>query len=429
MSIKVVIDGVTDVNSTIFHPGETIRGSVKYKITKQRTIQNATLKLEGSLKAEYIPVQQNSSAMTLLQGPRRPNKLSRILLENNTKLFDGPYDVPPQEFEWPFEFTIPWTTEIAMPTQQNEGQSVNVQMDLPPSYNWYNQAIAHTVHAQVAYRLIVKIECSGLLKNDSLEQILTIRRQRDASEPITELKPRRHDLPPISWSSQDLRPAERRLSLGQKMKSKVSKDPALRAPTLTFTSAVYVPDSIGISQRFDVNFSLSYKRESENDPEDPTFVLAKLRLTWSERTTMNMPKTGLFTHETRCQNELILARREIDLNRGIEVLGEGQLIEIAKDVCVNDWLEKSSATLPGDFDIFVIQLHYRLAVELEVKHEESGKVFRLSTSCPIRLVDEISNEAPKYQAESSSTTDHEQLPAYGQVDQTTSATQKLMHRN
>lgn len=415
MSIEIVVDGVTDLNKSNFHPGETVRGRVKYKVSKQRTIQTAAITLNGSLKAEYIPVQQNNSALVLVQGPRRPNKLKVSLFEHTTKLFDGPYSVPPQEFDWPFEFIIPNETETELTRQRSGTQSLDFVFDLPPSYTWSHQPIAHNVYAEIAYKLAVKVECSGLLKNDSLDQVLILRQRRNTSGLESEVKPRRNALPLVSWTSHELRPAERRLSLSQKMKSKVSKDPALKAPTLTFESAVYLPHAVDLQIPFSISFSLTHRTENENDPSDPSFVLEKLRLTWSERTSITLPKTGIFTNESLSKGEIILARRDIELIQKIEIPAEGQVVEIARDICISDWLEKDKANIPGDFDTFVIQLGYRLAVELEIRHVESEKTFRLSTSCPIRLLDAAPDQLPEYAAGSSALQHDEQLPAYARA--------------
>ncbi|KAK5088759.1 hypothetical protein LTR05_002981 [Lithohypha guttulata] len=403
MALQIKLRQYLDADPATFEPGETISGSVVYRTIKQRSIQHAAISFDGSIKIEYIPTGQNNAGLGFASGPRRPNKYRNTLIDDRVTLFEGPYDVPPQVFEWPFEFTIPQTCRLIADgesIEQMRSVSPNTTAPgedvLPPSYVWHHQTIGRNARVDVVYKLSVDVKCSGLLNNDSIERVVTIRQQQGHPISSTDQKPTRCDFPSISWASNSLRLPGERVSFKQKMKSTFSSDPALKPPSLSFKAAAYLPHNIGLSQRFKIGMSVEQQKLAEHDSEDPSLLLEKMSLTLKTHTTIAVPKTGLFTQERLCQGEEILAQHEVLLgNNGIDLPTDGRLVDAADGLCLQDWLKDDHKKILASLETSILHVGYRLAVDIILRHEKTNKQFRLGTQGPFALFNTVESAQGK----------------------------------
>lgn len=427
MSIQILLEG----NQAVFRPGDVIHGKVIYQLTKSKNIEKATISLSGLLKTEYIPMQNGNAA--LLQGPRRPSREKIELFDTQqVVLFQGPYKVPPQTFEWPFEVVLPRTCSRGSSSAGRvppENLSTNApglpandaDIDLPPSYKWRDMLVGRDASAEIAYSLSVSVSSGGrlggLFSGDSHELSLVVRPPFTPASQSLDLKPTAYDVfPTVAWSSSQLRPAERRLSLKNKMKSTFSSDPTLKTPCLAFTLVAYVPRSLDLHQRFALSFSVRHERKTENDPESPTLELCHLALVLKGHTTMIVGRTGLFQEERMTQGEELLANHKVELPTALHLPIEGDMITVAEDLCLADWLGKEAVenpeTLLSDFTTWAVKLGHRLAMQVTVRHAETEKEFKFAMQVPIELKHSETGTVQHQGGESSSKFDQEQLPRY-----------------
>lgn len=426
MSIEIQLEG----NQVVFHPGDVIRGKVVYQLAKSKTIDKVILSLSGLIKTEYIPMQNGNAA--ILQGPRRPSREKIELFDTQeVVLFQGPYKVPPQTFEWPFELALPKTcsrgsaaagrgSADTLPPNASGMPANDAVINLPPNYKWRDMLVGRDASAEISYNLSVNVSSGGrlggLFSGDSYELPLTVRPSLTSPDQSLDLKPTAYDVfPSVSWSSSQLRPAERRLSLRNKMKSTFSSDPTLKTPCLAFTLVVHVPRSLDLHQRFAVSFSVRHERKTENDPDSPTLELCDLSLVLMAHTTMIVGRMGLFQEERVTQGEQILAAHKPQLSTALKLPIEGDMILAAEDLCLADWLGKEVAERPdallSDFSTWVVKVGHRLAMQATVRHAETEKEFKFATQVPFELRRSGGSGVSQHQAQGGSSA-QEQLPRY-----------------
>ena len=429
MSIRLELSDHHDITTATFRPGDIIRGTVIYDLPRQRTIRCATIEFKGTVETEYIPVQQNNIA--LVANPRRPSHEKTILVTERVTLFEGPYSVPTQVFRWPFQFEIPgkcappeWV-KVKLPL--DDGGELR-EVDLPPSYAWNGQEITHQAKAVISYKLKVKVERDGLLNNDEKKQVITIRQQAQRLTDLP-LKPTGYDFPPVSWSSGKLRPAERRLSLKDRMKSSFSSDPALKSPTLSFQARVYMPNALHASQRFPISVSVSHQKTTNLDPDDPTIILQELKLTLRTHTWIAISTSGFLQRPVAPRGDEILAEHQVHLAHQDPLPLGGALTEVANGLCIGDWWNGDNpGGPPGDFLTWVVQLRHKMAVEVVLKHVESDKNFRMLALFPLKLLN-----PPRDSTEAGTSAgmagfdykDEEELPGYGDDSRPPEHTERL----
>lgn len=420
MSIKIQLQG----EQVVFHPGDIIRGKVIYQLTKSKSIDKAVLSLNGLIKTEYIPIQQGNAA--LIQGPRRPSREKIVLFDpQQLVLFQGPYKVPAQTFEWPFEVTLPRTCRRGSVPDASSASVPGIppndaEIDLPPTYKWRDMLVGRDATAEIKYDMSIAVSSGGrlgtLFSGDSYELPLIVRPSLVLMNQSLDLKATAYDVfPSVAWSSNQLRPADRRLSLKDKMKSTFSSDPTLKTPCLAFKLVAHIPRSLDLHQRFAIAFSVRHERKTENDPDSPTLELTSLALILKSHNTMIVGRLGLFQEERMTQGEEPLANHKVQLPRALHLPIEGDMVLVADDLCLADWLGRDKVEKPeslySDFTTWVLKLGHRLAMQVTVRHAETEKEFKFAMQVPIELR-RSNGSIPDDGTDGSSRPDQEQLPKY-----------------
>lgn len=420
MSFDLVLDQPKPTCSSqlpeTYHPGQILSGTLTYNLSKQRTLNSITLTLRGKLEGNYVEIRTNSS-LALTQGPRRPMKEVIRLFEDTRMLFNGPYDVPAQKFEWPFEFHIPPFVEHRR--SDEKGRSKGFINDgwgeLPPSFDWIDRTMIHDASIKIRYKLVASVQSGGLFGNEEREWPITIRRVSILPVPGLRSQPAEFGSG-VSWKSHKLRVEGEKLGMRQRLKSVVSDDPALKMPGINFRAWVHMPRCFSATQKFDVGFGILYNKVEENDPEKPILLLENVRLILKSRTQMTI-KRGEFvgmtiTGDRKCEGWQVVADHMVKFGVGKDQILplDGESVHVG-EMCVGDWKNREGAVLLGNFVTWTVKYGYWLAVEASVRHKDTGKVFTLDTGFSVELRDtyapELSGKAGRANG------NEDELPQYG----------------
>lgn len=383
--------------SGIYYPGQTIHGTLSYTIPKQRSLHSITLTLRAKLETYYVETRSSTGA-GLTHGPRKPMRETIRLFEENRKLFEGPYDVPAQTFQWKFEFVVPRGTHVDRSGVSsgkkggNKGFIDDGYGELPPSFEWQDKSMSHDSSAKIRYKFVARAESGGLFATDEKEWPIQIRRVSES--PDSQLISVEKGFQPISWSSHKLRPEGEKLNMRQRLRSVVSDNPELGTPSLNFKAWVGMPRCFNPDQKFDVNFRLVYEKKGDLDPDKPTLMLDSVKFAFKTRTEV-MIKRGSFAGMTisgdrQCEGRHLIAEKIVKLGdggSGITLPLDGEAVKVG-ELCVGEWKRVEDMDLIGDFVTWIINHGYWMSIEAVVRHVQTGRTWNLPTGFVIKLRDE-----------------------------------------
>lgn len=381
----------------IYYPGQTLHGTLSYTITKQRSLRSIELTLRAKLETFYVETRSSTGA-GLTHGPRKPMRETIRLFEDNRRLFEGPYDVPPQTFEWPFEFMIPRGTHIdrsGVSSGKKGGERGFIDDgygELPPSFEWQDKTMSHDSSAKVRYKLVARAESAGLFATDEKEWPIEMRRISDS--PDSQLISVQKGFQSVSWSSHKLRAEGEKLNFRQRLRSVVSDDPDLGSPSLNFKSWISMPRYFSVDQKFDVDFRLVHEKKGDLDPEKPTLMLEYIKFSLQTQTEV-LIKRGTFAGMTisgdrRCEGRHPLAAGLLKLGdggTGVVLPLDGESVMVG-ETSVKEWKYTEGTKFLGDFVTWIINYGYWMHVEIMIRHVQTGRTWRLETGFVVKLRDE-----------------------------------------
>lgn len=409
----------------VFYPGQSLRGTLTYTLPKQRSLNSITLALRAKLETNFVETRGATggglAGAGLTHGPRRPMREIIRLFEDSRTLFQGPYDVPSQTFEWKFDFLIPRTVKVdrsGLASGRKGGFKGFIDDgygDLPPSLDWHDRTVIHDASAKIKYKLVARVESSGLFGNDENEWPIQIRRVSKYPDPV--LISVQKEFMAVSWSSQKLRPEGEKFGVRQRMRSIVSSDPGLATPSLNFRASVSMPRCFSANQRFDVDFALVYDRRSDTDPQNPSLWLDSVKLSLRARTKIMVKRGSLvgitISGDRQCEGQYIVAERTARLGnaeKGLRLPLDGTAVKIG-DMCIGEWRDGEGVNLLGDFVTWIVKHGYWIAVQAVIRHGETDKMWTLETGFSVQLRDLYVPELAD--PEDDDVGDGDVLPGYG----------------
>lgn len=405
MSFSIIFDPPTPFDPSqppeTYYPGQLLHGTLTYILPKQRTLNNITLTLRAKLETNYVetrgPTGGGLAGAGLTHGPRRPMREIIRLFEESRTLFQGPYSVPAQTFEWRFDFTVPKRVNVdrsGLSSGKKGGHKGFINDgfgDLPPSFEWHDRTVIHDASAKIKYKLVARVESGGLFGTDEKEWPVVIRRV--AKYPDPQLISVQKEFQPVSWSSQKLRPEGEKLNVRQRLRSIVSDDPALATPSLNFKAWIGMPRCFSADQSFDVDFALTYDRRADIDPENPGLILDSVKFSLRARTQILVKRGSLvgitISGDRQCQGHYTVAEHFVKLGtggNGLPLPLDGAVVKIG-NICIGQWRDGEAVNLLGDFTTWLVKHGYWIGVDAVVRHRETGKTWNLGTGIPIQLRD------------------------------------------
>lgn len=377
MSLRIETDrGARD----IYFPGQTISGNVEYKLPKQRRIHHVTISFRGKITTVHAESRKGTSGAT--HGPRRRTEEVLRLFDYKIKLFEGPYDVPPQTFRWPFEFEIPTHVDVRRTENRNPGFINDGSSALPPSFEFDTATFSYSAAARIKYKLIVIVDSAGLFNNDEVELPIVIRRMA-APNIFSDLHmTRREILPPIYWTSRDLRLQAH--TMKQKFRHVFSSDPELQTPGIAFRAFITIPQSVTAYQSWPLDLSIDHFKRGPNDPESPNLILNSVRLALYSKTELTAARTGpIVSGDRYAQGGTFEAEKQLMLKQ-VDLPLNNTPVRIAENVKLADW---AKGGFLGGFMTYTIRHTHKLRVEVLINHKETRHLFQLKMDVPIRVQD------------------------------------------
>jgi len=345
-----------------YYPGQEIRGNVIFQLPKQRKIASASITFRGKIDTEHIESRRSTAGNT--HGPRaRAHEVMR-LFEYSHSLFQGPFDVPPQTFSWPFTFTIPKHVEQRRIGNKSPGFIPDGIAPLPPSFTWEDHTFTHDARARIKYKLVAYVDSGGLFKNEETELAVPIYRYTRVPPPIPQIL--KHEFfPSQCWSSRDLRNQPH--TLKQKLKHITSSDPELKTPCIAFKAYVHFPLQLAPHQKTAIAFSILHHRVTPNDPESPDLVLDALRLNLKSHTAMTAARSGFgpsfsLMGDRYCEGRNPEAGKTLSFAPARLSL-TGEEVYLSNDVCLADW-RQGGLPYMGDFETYTIKSAHVMKVEV-----------------------------------------------------------------
>lgn len=369
------------------YPGQELRGNVVFQLSKQRKITTASITFRGKIDTEHVESRRGAAGVS--HGPRSHSQEVIRLFEDSHILFQGPFDVPPQTFSWPFAITIPTYVEHRRRGNTSPGFIPDGVSTLPPSIDWSDIAITHDAKGRIKYKLVARIESGGLFNNEDVEVPITILSFATVPPPKPQLLT--HQFSHQRWPSRELRGQPH--TLRQKFKHITSKDPELKTPCIAFDAWVHFPLQLALHQKTAIAFSTQHHRVTPNDPEAPDLILHSLRLDLKSITSIkvvrNRMSVALNLPDRHCTGRADLASHSItfppthlDLN--------GKDTCISSDICLADWWQDKNHSKPvvGDFDTYTVSRRHLMNIKADVRHPPTGHVFHMTTEFRFELLDE-----------------------------------------
>lgn len=118
------------------------------------------------------------------------------------------------------------------------------------------------------------------------------------------------------------------------------------------------------------------------------------------------------------QGETLLVKYTYPMPKeGIGIGTDGQMVTIVEGTCLEDWFRNGKVEVEGeremwnmaDFATWVVKLGHRIAVQMTIRHEETGKDFKIGTQVPVEV-----RRSGSLEGGIGSSADHdEDLPRYG----------------
>lgn len=372
----------------IYFPGQTLRGHVIYTTTKQRKIHRASISFRGKIETEYSEGRRGMAGNT--HGPRKHEEEVIRLFDFNQVLFQGPYDVPPQTFSWPFEFEVPTYIESQRAPNLSAKFIPNGTSLIPPTFTAYAAHIGYEAHAKIKYKLAVVVDKGGLFGCEDLELPITILRVAQNPPPMKSQLVLREFLPIQQWSSRDL--AQDNHTVKQKFKRVFSDDPELKAPSIAFRAFVHFPLAVSASQQFLMAFSIKHRKVGINDPESPMLVLQSLKASLRSGTTM-------YAKGVRCQAVTPIVDHVYKF-KPCELPLDGSEVYIGDSQRLADW-RSDVLKFSGDFETYTVERQHSLRIEAVVRHPETKHQFYVKGEFPLEVLDPHPDELGIDMSESS----------------------------
>lgn len=384
MSLKIELE---HGQQHIYFPGQHVRGVLKYVVWKQKNIHTASIVFRGKVETEYVEGRRGTAGNT--HGPRKRAQEIHRLFEYNQQLFKGPFDVPPQTFNWPFDFTIPTHVESRRVRNTTPGFIPDGWSTTPPTFAFSDSTFGHNAYAKVRYKLVALVTGGGLTGNDNLELPVTISRLAIDRPPSPRLFINKI-LPSAIWSSRLLRQDNH--SLKQKFKHAFSDDPNLRTPCIAFRANVHFPKSISASQKFRIAFSIVHINITPNDPLNPELLLVSLRISSKTRTDIVAAAGGISlsgdryakstNHETDRFVKLKPTRLPLD----------GTAVALDQEQCLADWKSEGALAWLPDFATYTIRYSHIIKMYAIVSHPQTNHQFELKTEFPFEVLEPHASE-------------------------------------
>ncbi|KAK6373114.1 hypothetical protein LTR64_005035 [Lithohypha guttulata] len=366
-----------------YYPGQTIRGYVNYTISKQRRIKTASLSFRGKITTTHAESRRGPSGNT--HGPRMRTEEILRLFDFSEQLFQGPYDVPPQKFNWPFEFDIPTHVEIRRANSRGSGFVHGGRDRLPPSFDFDAATYNYHASARIKYKLAVFVDNGGFFRNDELELPITIRRAAMVRPPSIVQNRLREFLPPPCWTNRSFRPESH--TLRQKFKHVFTNDPELRTPCIAFQAFVSLPVAMTAEQGFPVDFSIKHIRITKDDPESPALTLDSIRLSLWSHTQLITARAGSPLPGDRYAEGGEFVADQVLYFEPVKLPLDATPVKVAQDIKLMDWRGAGSVHLLSSFLIVTVRHVHRLRVEAIVRHEETSHQFQMKVEVPCRILD------------------------------------------
>lgn len=406
MSLKIELDHGSN-SSQHYYPGQTLTGKVIANFTKQQSVTITTITFRGKIDTEYIESRAGSAGNT--HGPRRRAHETIRLFEIQHTLFQGPYDVIPQTFEWPFMFNIPVDCNHTRVGNTSPGFIPDGPSLLPPTFEHIETTFAHDARCRVKYKLVAAVQSGGMFKNHSTELPVQLSRcsMTKAPWPVLIDRPFR---PSPNWSSSSLR--EQSLTFKQKLKHITSSDPELQTPCIAFGAFIHFPEQLAPEQQASIAFSIRHKQITQNDPEAPILMLQSVKLQLKAQFAMLASKSGIpsLSGDRYCDSQAWAADKVLLFNP-MQLSLTGEKAVLTDSFQLSEW--SSRPKLIGEFSTYTIRTHYKIRVEAEVRHPATGHIFIMRNEFPFRVLDQYRDMVPANDQNHGQTAevDHE-LPAY-----------------
>lgn len=348
-----------------FVPGQTVSGKVTYAVQTQKRIDEVVIILKGKCFTWIKRSNGNNSTVY---------KEKIVLFRFRETVFRGPYEMQSANFEWPFSFVLPESTNHVR-GNPNSALYTDGPQPLPPSVDVQNEGFGSHCKAIISYDLKVKVNPDRLLHSEKVSQRLVV--VPYSSSPLPQPVPTRVIFDTQEWTSKQLRPEQH--SFKQKMSHVFSNDPSLKTPTIRFGATAHFPRAASIWQPMPISFSIQHRRMGPTDPENPVLVLDSVQLELKAYTNLQVSgtfsnhdssaKSSLGSHTIRGQHVLL----PLD-DQPIQVTDNFRLVDLCRE-----W------RLTPSFGTYTINQSYTLKLTAYVRHPDTGHVFKLETKTPFEI--------------------------------------------
>ena len=370
----------------VYRSGDIVRGRVTYQIQKDREdISGIELYLVGEISMRSIDdatIERSRAYEGMFAGdfllPRDRTVTSgrHMLFLRKTTLFNGPYTATRQIMEFPFEFAFPKVGDnlsFAASTETN-GLAVAQQKSvdaLPPSMTWRirekGKQSVDTVC--VSYSLEARTTDLAIVKEIQIEHPP---RESVVPPPQPSLSTRSFNA--VTWSNRHLSSTKTPLShrFGRMLHS---SSPYHQTPSISFTPRIKFAEALHCWQEVPISISISDCTMTDHaSPVHLDLVLLRINL-MTYRGAMNARVTSSAT-----QNAGVF-----EINQETEIPIDGTWVNVARDFKLSDMIGVKSGTVP-DLEILHLKYRHAVGVRTDIKHRETGHVFKVETEFPIRVL-------------------------------------------
>ena len=279
-TFKIVIDRS---NSTTNIPGNTISGHVFLDAQNEVHMERVSIRMSGRCKTR-MSVQHGDAYRQRTSHAQSGGHTNETiyrgvvsLFSRSLNLFQGPYTLRPNTYQWPFSITIPMDCCHAEGDEfsHEDHYDVNRAQPLPPSFQSNSGDWTEEARCYVSYELNAKLEVKGMLHHDLEDEIpVTIIASGVQRHPELSMVKIPQTVKCRSYHLDGER-ENKGLSIHEKFKSFFNSSDL---PTAVFTLTMRLPSNAAIGQPIPVLVSLDHDWTQSTASSLPLVRIVELKV-------------------------------------------------------------------------------------------------------------------------------------------------------